>query len=289
MASAGQGSAPASASGGQGSERASASPGQGSAQASASVPAGQGSAPASASAGQGSAPASASALQTPAPSASASSEQAPARRRNPRGQGQLLKAQLVEAAAHLLATLEQPESLTLRQVAREVGVAPASIYSHFPDLSALIEHVLRLRYDELAQLMDQAAESAASPLGTLVGRCGAYVHWGVEQPGSYRTLFGGRMPADLVPGSAHGAGAELLSSVVAALADVADDAERTRRTDTQRWQAGLLLWTALHGLVSLYNDHGNIPWPPLNDLLADLLSLHTGRPVAEIAALVAPE
>jgi AcrR family transcriptional regulator len=215
----------------------------------------------------------------------ASAEQGPARRRNPRGQGQLLKAQLVEAAAHLLATLEQPETITLRQVAREVGVAPASIYSHFPDLSALIEHVLRLRYDELARLMNQAAESAATPLATLVGRCAAYAHWGIEQPGSYRTLFGGRMPADLVPGSAHGAGAELLGSVVAALGDVTDP-DRTRSTDAQRWQAGLLLWTALHGLVSLYNDHGNIPWPPLDDLLADLLSLHTARPIAEIAALL---
>ncbi|GAA1986296.1 TetR/AcrR family transcriptional regulator [Catenulispora subtropica] len=215
----------------------------------------------------------------------ASAEQAPARRRNPRGQGRLLKAQLVEAAAHLLATLEQPETLTLRQVAREVGVAPASIYSHFPDLSALIEHVLRLRYDELAQLMDQAAESATGPLATLVGRCAAYVHWGVEQPGSYRTLFGGRMPADLVPGSAHGAGAELLGSVVTALRDVTDP-DRTRSTDAQAWQAGLLLWTALHGLVSLYNDHGDIPWPPLNDLIADLLGLHSGRPIAEIAALL---
>ena len=216
----------------------------------------------------------------------ASAEQAPARRRNPRGQGQLLKAQLVEAAAHLLATLDQPETLTLRQVAREAGVAPASIYSHFPDLSALIEHVLRLRYDELAALMNQAAESATSPLATLAGRCAAYVHWGVEQPGPYRTLFGGRMPADLVPGSAHGAGAELLGSVVAALAAVTDP-DGTQAADTQRWQAGLLLWTALHGLVSLYNDHGNIPWPPLNDLLADLLGLHAGRPAAEIAALLA--
>lgn len=216
----------------------------------------------------------------------ASADQAPARRRNPRGQGRLLKAQLVAAAAHLLATLEQPETLTLRQVAREVGVAPASIYSHFPDLSALIEHVLRLRYDELAELMDRAAESATTPLATLVGRCGAYVHWGVEQPGPYRTLFGGRMPADLVPGSAHGAGAELLSSVVEALAAVTDR-EGTQRTETERWQAGLLLWTALHGLVSLYNDHGDIPWPPLNDLLADLLSLHARRPSAEIAKLLA--
>lgn len=82
------------------------------------------------------------------------------RRRNPRGQGEVLKAQLVDAAAKLLATLDQPETLTLRQVAREVGVAPASIYSHFTDLSALIQHVLRLRYQELARLMDEAAQVA---------------------------------------------------------------------------------------------------------------------------------
>jgi AcrR family transcriptional regulator len=87
-----------------------------------------------------------------------------------------------------LTTLDQPETLTLRQVAREVGVAPAGIYSHFPDLSALIEHVLRLRYDELAQIMNRAAESGANSLAELVGRCAAYVHWGVEQPAPYRTL-----------------------------------------------------------------------------------------------------
>ncbi|MFE9009126.1 hypothetical protein ACFYOY_44770 [Streptomyces sp. NPDC007875] len=47
-----------------------------------------------------------------------------------------------------------------------------------------------------------------------------------------------------------------------------------------------MLWTALHGLVSLYNDHGAIPWPPLDGLLTDLISLHTGRPAAEIGALL---
>ena len=225
-------------------------------------------------------------------------EQAPARRRNPRGQGQLLKTQLVEAAARLLATLEYPETLTLRQVAREVGVAPASIYGHFPDLGALIEHVLRLRYAELAELMDQAASFAADPLADLVARCAAYVHWGVEQPGSYRTLVGGRMPADLVPLSAHGAGAQLLESVITSLAAVTEreveaDAEADGASDQlaaqRRWQAGLMLWTAMHGLISLYNDHGNLPWPPLDDLLADLLGLHTGRPAPEIAALLSAQ
>ncbi|AGP59196.1 hypothetical protein M271_39055 [Streptomyces rapamycinicus NRRL 5491] len=196
----------------------------------------------------------------------------------------MLKAQLVDAAAKLLATLDQPETLTLRQVAREVGVAPASIYSHFPDLSALIQHVLRLRYEELSRLMDEAARSAPDPLADLVARCAAYVRWGVGQPGHYRTLFGGRMPDDLVPGSAHGAGAEPLEAVVVSLAAVTDD----QATAERQWQAGLLLWTALHGLVSLYNDHGNMPWPPLDDLITDLISLHTARPAAEIAPLLPP-
>ncbi|WP_235215266.1 TetR/AcrR family transcriptional regulator [Phaeacidiphilus oryzae] len=212
----------------------------------------------------------------------------PARRRNPRGQGQLLKAQLVEAAARLLATLDQPETLTLRQVAREVGVAPASIYGHFPDLGALVEHVLRLRYQELAALLDRAAEAEAAPgpLAGLVARCAAYVRWGVEQPGAYRTLFGGRMPADLVPGAGHGEGAELLDAVITSLARV--NGERGRQgSEEQRWRDGLMLWTAMHGLVGLYNDHGDLPWPPLDDLLAQLLALHTGRPAAEIAALLA--
>lgn len=217
---------------------------------------------------------------------SAPQEQAAPRRRNPRGQGQVLRAQLIDAAAKLLATLDQPESLTLRQVAREVGVAPASIYSHFPDLGALVQHVLRLRYEELARLMDQAARPAPDPLADVVGRCAAYVRWGVGQPGHYRTLFGGRMPTELITGSAHGAGEELLGALVASLAAVTDP-DRTRSTPERHWQAGLLLWTALHGLVSLYNGHGDMPWPPLDDLLADLIGLHTGRPAADISALLA--
>ncbi|MFJ2771391.1 TetR/AcrR family transcriptional regulator [Streptomyces sp. NPDC087300] len=213
-------------------------------------------------------------------------EQGAPRRRNPRGQGQVLRGQLIDAAAKLLATLDQPETLTLRQVAREVGVAPASIYGHFPDLSALVQHVLRLRYEELARLMEQAAQANPDPLGDVVARCAAYARWGVDQPGHYRTLFGGRMPTDLLTGSAHGAGEELFGALVASLAAVTDP-DGTRSTPEGQWQAGILLWTALHGLVSLYNAHGTMSWPPLDDLLTDLIGLHTGRPAADIAALLA--
>lgn len=207
------------------------------------------------------------------------------RRRNPRGQGQVLKTQLLEAAAHLLATMDRPETLTLRQVAREVGVAPASIYSHFPDLGSLIQQVLHLRYEELAARMNDAAGTASSPLEELVARCAAYIHWGVEHPGEYRTLFGGGMPETLVPFDTHGVGEEILASVISVLSDVAT-APGQKPDPHEDWQAGLLLWTGMHGLVALYNAHGAIDWPPLDDLTAKVLGKHASQPAPVVAKIL---
>lgn len=75
----------------------------------------------------------------------------------------------------------------------------------------------------------------------------------------------------------------MLGAVIASLTAVTEP-DRKGSTAEQQWQAGLMLWTAMHGLISLYNDHGTIPWPPLDDLIVDLLTLHTGRPAGEIAA-----
>lgn len=86
--------------------------------------------------------------------------------------------------------------------------------------------------------------------------------------------------------STHGTGAELLESLIAALAAVTDPTG-SRTTPERRWQAGLLLWTGMHGLISLYNDHGDLPWPPFDDLLAELIGLHAGRSAKEIATLLA--
>jgi AcrR family transcriptional regulator len=190
----------------------------------------------------------------------------------------VLREQFIAAAAHLLATMDRPETLTLRQVAREVGAAPASVYSHFPDLDTLIAHVLQQRFAELGEVMRQAADSSSDPLHDLVAQCAAYVRWGVDHPGEYRTIIGGGMPAGLAPLSAAGAGEELLQTVSASLAAAAQLEPESEPV------AALMLWTALHGLVSLYNEHGQIDWPPLNDLIISVLHLHTGRAVVEIEA-----
>jgi AcrR family transcriptional regulator len=182
----------------------------------------------------------------------------------------------VEAASDLLATLDSPQALTLRMVARRVGVAPASVYSHFTDLHGLVDQVLRLRYQELSAHLHDAAAHAATPVEDLVARCAAYLSWGITHPGHYRVVFGGRTPPEASTAPAHGAGAELLVGVVAALAAATPRRRRDDDPDAHR-RAGLLLWAGLHGLVMLHIDRHNAPWPPLDDLLIELVAVHTGQ------------
>lgn len=208
------------------------------------------------------------------------------RRRNPRGQGKILREELVAATARLVATLDHPEALTLRQVAREVGVAPASIYSHFDDLGALLNHVLELRYAELSQILDEAGPAGAKPVARLIGWCAAYVQWGAGHPGEYRTLFGGGIPAGDVSAAAHRAGAELLATLSDVLADVADPGHG-RLSETEHHRAGILMWASLHGLVSVSVEHPGLELhpPDLQDLVVRLVALHTRRSASEIAAV----
>jgi AcrR family transcriptional regulator len=207
----------------------------------------------------------------------------PVRRRNSRGQGHALRADLVDATTRLVASSDRPESLTLRQIARAVGIAPASVYGHFPDLGALLDEVLRLRHAELAGLLD-AADGTTTALGRLTRRSAVFVRWGVEHPGEYRSLFGGRAPTGVSTPASHSAGNALLAGMTQALAAAVDPAgARDRRTT---WRGGLLLTTSLHGLIDAFTAHPGIDWPGLDDLVAGVVSAFTGAPVEDLTAFL---
>ena len=126
-------------------------------------------------------------------------------------------------------------------------MAPASVYSHFADLNALVEHVLRLRYQELAELMGRAASGRAHLWKTSLAVCRLPV-LGDGQSESLPVVFGGRAPSDVFPSPAHEAGAELLAGVAAALAaattPMARQAQAAADHGPEQLRAGLLLWQA---------------------------------------------
>jgi AcrR family transcriptional regulator len=114
-----------------------------------------------------------------------------ARARNRWGQGDRLRTEILVAAGQLLGELGTVDGLTLRGVARHVGIAPASIYAHFPDKSGLVAALVEYEYQRLVELMRraEAAESDGDPLGRLRAQLHTFCHYSLANPGSYRLIF----------------------------------------------------------------------------------------------------
>src|SRR6266851_4574824 len=136
--------------------------------------------------------ASASAELASADPASAGPASGAARRpRNARGQGGRLTEEIVSAALTLIERTGSHEAVTLRAVAREVGIAAPSIYAHFPDRDAVLMAAVMRIFDELTEVI----EAAADPVARLVAGCEAYVAFGLAHPARYGVLFSGRQIA----------------------------------------------------------------------------------------------
>lgn len=188
------------------------------------------------------------------------------RRRNPRGQGERLRDDIIEAASLLMADPASPP-LTLRAVAREVGVAATSVYLHFDDISSLVLAVSTRRFDELVQLQDAAAATGKSARERVRAGCVAYCEFGLEHPGHYRVMFESpvpnyrSLPVDEIPG--YPTFQRLVGTVAESIGRPADDPESFR--------TAMLIWQQLHGTVSLRISRPRFPWPPLAESVADVV------------------
>ena len=128
--------------------------------------------------------------------------------RNPQGQGVRLRADLIAAADRLLAETGDLHGLSLRAVAREVGIATPSIYLHFPDKAALVRAVLEARFAELAETIRAAVTRETDPGRPASGRLPGLLplrHRAPERlPRAVRSAVGsGPSPTGTVSGGRH--------------------------------------------------------------------------------------
>ena len=148
------------------------------------------------------------------------------RQRNPRGQGERLRDDIIEAASKLLADPASPP-LTLRAVAREVGVAATSVYLHFDSIESLIVAVADRRFGELVKLQDESQDP--DPCQAVRAGCLAYCEFGLEHQGQYLLMFTNPLPlpADMPPGEFPGRRAfqRVLDAVAECIGRAHDDPE----------------------------------------------------------------
>jgi AcrR family transcriptional regulator len=116
------------------------------------------------------------------------------RRRAARGDGDRLREEILVATAALLARMGSDEALSLRAVAREVGVSAPSVYLHFPDKEALLLAVAAELFGKVERALDAAAVRAGDdPVAAVVARARAYIEWGLENSGQYKVLYEGAL------------------------------------------------------------------------------------------------
>jgi AcrR family transcriptional regulator len=167
-----------------------------------------------------------------------------------------------------------PTALSLRSVARELGLASSALYRYFASRDDLLTALIIDAYDALGEAAEHAGalHATASPSQRWCAVAGAIRDWGRLNPHLYALLYGSPVPGYHAPDDTIGPA----SRVSLALIGVVDDAYRAGllaprnlapneplRQDAERLLAGtsfalpaemigplVAAWTQLFGLVS---------------------------------------
>ncbi|MFJ8822735.1 TetR/AcrR family transcriptional regulator [Streptomyces sp. NPDC102467] len=171
------------------------------------------------------------------------------RRRQSRwGEGAALKEEIVRAAARMLTESGRERDLSLRAVAREVGISAPSIYLHFKDRAALVATVTQRAYGRLASELRDAwtDEREAGPYNALRALAQRYCAFALDNPRVYRLMFGIErieVPRDEAPSHPLWTVHAVWNDAVAACRSGGGSAAPDRSTP--------LLWASVHGLVAM--------------------------------------
>lgn len=195
-------------------------------------------------------------------------------------------------------------ALSLREIAKEMGLVSSAVYRYVPSRDALLTGLIAEAYDRLGAAAEAA--DAALPREDLAGRwralAGALRDWARAHPTDHTLVFGPPLPGYEAPPETYGPAQrwfEILIDVLArAGSDEPDPEDPALRTQLSALRdrrspgaplggvaAGLAAWAQLHGLVAL-EIHDQLT-PVLGD--GDALFRHcVERQVRELGLRSAP-
>ena len=191
------------------------------------------------------------------------------RERNRRGEGGRLRDDILAGATQLLEQTGSEEAVTLRAVARQVGISAPSIYSHFPDREAIVDAIVNDAFADFNAAIAGAIDASSGPLARLRAGCAAYLQFAAERPNRYKFLFERQILADAPDCPAPAIRTEGFEALVRCVQDCIDagiSASTDARLDS------MAIWVALHGFATLRVLVGGFPWPEPDVMLDRIVS-----------------
>ncbi|MEK2476231.1 TetR/AcrR family transcriptional regulator [Streptomyces noursei] len=182
-------------------------------------------------------------------------------------------AAIKDEARRQLAT-EGAAKLSLRAVARELGMVSSALYRYFPSRDDLLTALIIDAYDAVGEAAEHAlAGAGAAPVARWTAVCRAVRGWALEHPHEYALIYGSPVPGYAAPQATTASAARVGLALIGVVEDaypagvspapaapslpheVLDDAEELRKTLDVRLPAPVLAeiaaaWAELFGLVS---------------------------------------
>lgn len=137
------------------------------------------------------------------------------------------------------------EALSLRDVARRLGVSHQAPYKHFPSRDHILAEVIRRAFANFAEYLE-ARPRSADPDQDLANMGRAYVQYALDHPLYYTLMFETRKPDPLQ----HPAMMEQARYAFALLVTGLQRLPYRHATERAELDA-LYIWSCLHGLASI--------------------------------------
>lgn len=136
------------------------------------------------------------------------------------------------------------EALSLREIARNVGVSATAVYRHFPDKAALLGALCVVGDERLADAFEKAMAKAKPGRDAFNAMGRAYVRFALANPSLFRLMMSSES------GRTHASDSRGRQMLVQSIAELSGGTASKAVLDAQRLRA----WSMVHGLAMLMLD-----------------------------------
>jgi AcrR family transcriptional regulator len=179
-----------------------------------------------------------------------------------------LRQEILDAARELF-VCEGYGNVSLRKIARQIGYTPMSIYLHFADKSEILDCICEETFSSFQRTSDRLDRTTPEPGARLEAGLRAFIQFGLAHPHHYQLTFMtppscGAVVSDRrreIGLQAYGRFRRMIGNCLGA-----------ERSGSEIDTASQVVWSALHGLVSLLIAKPDFPWQAKRRLINGVLS-----------------
>jgi AcrR family transcriptional regulator len=185
---------------------------------------------------------------------------------------ELLRERVLETAEEIIAT-EGVRNVTMRRIASSIDYAPTVLYRLFANKDDLMDHLIARGYGGVRDRYEKIMSHDLAPLERLEAVLAEYCAFALEHPNHYQMWFAtGAISGD--GGCLKMQHGRLEFDVFQAWLDCIDGcSEIGLFAGRDRLLVFQILWSRMHGVISLRLQHPDSPWPPSEEHLAAVLDL----------------